>query len=294
MKDTPNSSSETEDKLFPSKITLQIKGKLILLDDPCVMGILNVTPDSFYSESRISPDENKLLQKAEKLLGEGAAILDLGGYSSRPGAAEVTTEDEINRILPAVKALKKHFPAAIISVDTFRHKVAEAAFSEGADIINDISGGELDKKMIPTVGKLNIPYICMHMRGNPETMQDKTEYNNIEKDILLFFNEKLNQCYKAGIKDVIIDPGFGFAKTLVQNYRILKNLSYFKTIKNPILAGVSRKSMIYKTLGVSPEEALNGTTALNMAALLNGAKILRVHDVKEATETVKLYKQLYP
>ncbi|AGA76440.1 dihydropteroate synthase [Echinicola vietnamensis] len=294
MKDTPNSSSETEDKSFPSKITLQIKGKLILLDDPCVMGILNVTPDSFYSESRISTLGNQLLQKAEQLLGEGAAILDLGGYSSRPGAAEVTTEDEISRIVPAVKALKDRFPEAIISVDTFRHEVAEAAFAEGADIINDISGGELDKKMIPTVGKLKIPYICMHMRGNPATMQGKTEYNNLEKDILLFFNEKLNQCHKAGIKDVIIDPGFGFAKSLAQNYRILKNLSYFKTIKSPILAGVSRKSMIYKTLGISPEEALNGTTALNMAALLNGAKILRVHDVKEATETVKLYKQLYP
>ncbi|GGF20021.1 dihydropteroate synthase [Echinicola rosea] len=294
MKDTPNLSSETEDKLFPSKITLQIKGKLILLDDPCVMGILNVTPDSFFSESRISSDENQLLQKAEKLLGEGASILDLGGYSSRPGAAEVTTEDEVKRIVPAVKAIKKQFPTSILSVDTFRHEVAEAAFAEGADIINDISGGELDAEMIPTVAKLNIPYICMHMRGNPATMQDKTEYNNLEKDILLFFNEKLNQCHKAGIKDVIIDPGFGFAKNLAQNYRILKNLSYFKTIKSPILAGVSRKSMIYKILGVSPEKALNGTTALNMTALLNGAKILRVHDVKEATETVKLYKQLYP
>ncbi|AWW29933.1 dihydropteroate synthase [Echinicola strongylocentroti] len=294
MKDTPNSSSETEDKLFPPKITLQVKGKLIQLDDPCVMGILNVTPDSFFAASRVTDNGSLLIDQAENMIREGAAILDLGGYSSRPGAANVSTEDEIQRIIPAVKRLKKHFPDTLLSIDTFRHEVAKEAFAEGADIINDISGGELDSAMIPTVGKLNIPYICMHMRGNPETMQAQTEYNDIEREILFFFNEKLNQCHKAGIKDVIIDPGFGFAKTLAQNYRILKNLSYFKTIKSPILAGVSRKSMIYKTLGVSPEEALNGTTALNMAALLNGAKILRVHDVKEASETIKLYKQLYP
>ncbi|MBD8490360.1 dihydropteroate synthase [Echinicola sp. CAU 1574] len=294
MKDSPKSSSETEDKLFHSKITLQIKGKLIMLDDPCVMGILNVTPDSFFADSRISDDERQLLSKAEKMVEDGAVIFDLGGYSSRPGAVNVSTGDEIKRVIPAVRSLKKHFPDILLSVDTFRHEVAKESISEGADIVNDISGGELDHNMIPTVGSMDVPFICMHMRGNPETMQSKTEYNNIEKEILSFFNEKLNQCHKAGIKDVIIDPGFGFAKTTSQNYRILKNLSYFKTIKNPILAGVSRKSMIYKTLDISPEEALNGTTALNMAALINGAKILRVHDVKEATQTIKLYKNIYP
>ncbi|WP_200974244.1 dihydropteroate synthase [Echinicola sp. 20G] len=294
MKDSPKSSSETEDKLFHSKITLQIKGKLIMLEDPCVMGILNVTPDSFFADSRISDDERQLLSKAEKMIEDGAVIFDLGGYSSRPGAENVSTADEIKRVIPAVRSLKKHFPDVLLSVDTFRHEVAKESVSEGADIVNDISGGELDRNMIPTVGSMDVPFICMHMRGNPETMQSKTEYNNIEKEILSFFNEKLNQCHKAGIKDVIIDPGFGFAKTISQNYRILKNLSYFKTIKSPILAGVSRKSMIYKTLDISPEEALNGTTALNMAALINGAKILRVHDVKEATQTIKLYKNIYP
>jgi len=258
------------------------------------MGILNITPDSFFAESRFIQNESMLLERAEKMLQEGAKILDIGGYSSRPGAADIDTTTEIQRIAPAVRAIKEKFPEALLSIDTFRHEVALVAAAEGADIINDISGGELDVDMIPAVGKLKLPYICMHMRGNPETMQAKTEYNNIEKDILSFFNEKLNQCLKAGINDVIIDPGFGFAKTIEQNYRILKNLSYFKSIGCPILAGVSRKSMIYKTLDISPEEALNGTTALNMVALVNGAKILRVHDVKEATETIKLYKYIYP
>ncbi|WP_186754738.1 dihydropteroate synthase [Echinicola salinicaeni] len=294
MKDTPKSSLEIEDKLFPSKITLQIKGKLLFLEDPCVMGILNITPDSFYAKSRISQNESQALERAEKMIQEGAEILDIGGYSSRPGAVNIHTEEEIQRVVPYVNAIKQRFPDTLLSIDTFRHEVAKAATEVGADIINDISGGELDPKMIPTVGKLKIPYICMHMRGNPETMQAKTEYNNIEKEVLLFFIEKISQCQEAGIHDIIIDPGFGFAKTIEQNYRILKNLSYFKSIKSPILAGVSRKSMIYKTLDITPEEALNGTTALNMAALINGAKILRVHDVKEAKETIRLYKNIYP
>ncbi|WP_215226318.1 dihydropteroate synthase [Echinicola shivajiensis] len=294
MKDIPKSSLEIEDKLFPSKITLQIKGKLLILEDPCVMGILNMTPDSFYADSRIGQSEPQISAQAEKMILDGAAILDIGGYSSRPGAVNISTEEEIQRVIPSISIIKKRFPDILISVDTFRHEVAKAAVESGADIINDISGGELDPNMIPTVGKLKIPYICMHMRGNPETMQSKTEYNNIEKEVLLFFSEKINQCREAGIHDIIIDPGFGFAKTIEQNYRILKNLSYFKSIKSPILAGVSRKSMIYKTLEIAPEEALNGTTALNMAALINGAKILRVHDVKEAKETIRLYKNIYP
>ncbi|UCS93586.1 dihydropteroate synthase [Echinicola marina] len=294
MKDTPKSSLEIEDKLFPSKITLQIKGKLLFLKDPCVMGILNITPDSFYAKSRVNQNESQILDKAEKMIQEGAEILDIGGYSSRPGAINISTEEEIQRVIPSVNSIKQRFPDTLLSIDTFRHEVAKAAADVGADIINDISGGELDQKMIPTVGKLKIPYICMHMRGNPETMQAKTEYNNIEKEVLLFFSEKIKQCQEAGIHDIILDPGFGFAKTIEQNYRIIKNLSYFKSIKSPILAGVSRKSMIYKTLEITPEEALNGTTALNMAALINGAKILRVHDVKEAKETIRLYKNIYP
>ncbi|MDN3668303.1 dihydropteroate synthase [Echinicola jeungdonensis] len=293
MKDRSQFTSEIEDKLFPPKITLQIKGKLYFLDEPWVMGILNITPDSFFSESRFSKESGKVLSQAEKMIGEGAKILDLGGYSSRPGASEVSIEEELARVIPAVKVIKTEFPDILVSIDTFRHEVARLAYYEGADIINDISSGELDKSMIPTVGKLKIPYISMHMKGNPETMQAKTEYNNLEKDILSFFNEKLNQCKNAGINDVVIDPGFGFSKTIGQNYRILKNLSYFKTIKAPVLVGVSRKSMIYKSLDIQPQEALNGTTALHMVALINGADILRVHDVKEAIETIKLYKQIY-
>ncbi|WP_018473681.1 dihydropteroate synthase [Echinicola pacifica] len=294
MNNIPSDTSQIEDSLFPTKITLQSKGKLFLLDEPWVMGIINITPDSFYAGSRVNPHTEQLLRSAEKQLLEGAKILDLGGYSSRPGAKDVSTADELHRIIPAVKLLKKEFPEALLSIDTFRHQVAGEAVSAGADIINDISGGELDPEMIPTVGKMEVPYVCMHMKGNPQDMHEKTDYIDLEKEILFFFNKKLNQCRQAGIKDVILDPGFGFAKSLDQNYRILKNLSYFKNIKCPILAGVSRKSMIYKVLEITPDEALNGTTALNMAALINGASILRVHDVKQALETIKLYKQIYP
>lgn len=294
MNTNSHSTSEIEDKLFPSKITLRSKGKLLLLDKPMVMGILNVTPDSFYEGSRLLSDNSKVLKLSEKMLLEGADILDIGGYSSRPGADEVSEEEELERVIPAIKKIQAEFPKAIISIDTFRAKVAKEAILNGAAIVNDISAGSLDSEMISTVGKLNVPYIAMHMKGNPKVMQTLTEYDDVILEMMKYFSEKLNECKKAGIKDVIIDPGFGFAKTVEQNYWILKNLSYFKTIQAPILVGLSRKSMIYKKLDTTAENALNGTTALNMVALINGANILRVHDVKEAIETVKLYKQLYP
>lgn len=294
MNTNSHSTSEIEDKLFPSKITLRSKGKLLLLDKPMVMGILNVTPDSFYEGSRLLSDNSKVLKLSEKMLLEGADILDIGGYSSRPGADEVSEEEELERVIPAINKIQAEFPKAIISIDTFRAKVAKEAILNGAAIVNDISAGSLDSEMISTVGKLNVPYIAMHMKGNPKVMQTLTEYDDVILEMMKYFSEKLNECKKAGIKDVIIDPGFGFAKTVEQNYWILKNLSYFKTIQAPILVGVSRKSMIYKKLETTAENALNGTTALNMVALINGANILRVHDVKEAIETVKLYKQLYP
>jgi dihydropteroate synthase len=258
------------------------------------MGILNVTPDSFYASSRIALKGDQVLDKAKEMTQEGADILDVGGYSTRPNAEEVSEEEEINRVLPAIQMIKARFPDILVSIDTFRSTVAANAVREGADIVNDISGGTLDESMLATVGRLDVPYIAMHMRGTPKDMQTQTHYEDILAEMLQYFGEKLSACKKAGIKDVIIDPGFGFAKTLEQNYWILKNLSYFKIIQSPILAGVSRKSMIYKILELNPEDALNGTTALHMAALINGANILRVHDVKEAVQTITLYKQLYP
>lgn len=289
-----SSSSEIEDKLFPPKITLRSKGKLFLLDRPWVMGIMNITPDSFYEGSRVSQDEALILHQAEKMLVSGADLLDIGGYSSRPGANEVSLDEEMSRVLPAITAIKREFPEAKVSIDTFRSKIASSAVQCGADFVNDISAGTLDPDMIETVGKLQVPYIAMHMKGTPQNMQNQTAYDDILLEMMKYFSEKMNECKKAGINDVILDPGFGFAKTMEQNYWILRNLSYFKTIQAPLLIGVSRKSMIYKKLEINPGEALNGTTALHMAALMHGAQILRVHDVKEAKETVTLFKQLYP
>lgn len=266
----------------------------MVMDRPWIMGILNLTPDSFFEKSRLLASKDGFLEVAEKMIFEGVDILDVGGYSSRPMADEVSIDEELKRTIPTIEKLKKEFPQILISIDTFRSKVAEIAVAAGADFVNDISAGELDPSMIDKVGKLNVPYIAMHMKGTPRTMQQKTDYHNILSEIMHYFSIKLNLCRKAGIKDVFIDPGFGFSKTLEQNYWILKNLAYFKTIQTPILVGVSRKSMIHKKLGISPDEALNGTTALHMAALINGANILRVHDVKEANETVKLYKEIYP
>lgn len=287
-------TSSTEDKLFPQKYTLQIKGRLITLDKPKVMGILNVTPDSFFEGSRVKNHPIDLLPKVTKMIAEGADFLDLGGYSTRPGASDISIQEEIDRVVPAIETIRTAFPDTILSIDTFRSKVAEAAVNAGADIINDISAGNLDEDMLRTVARLNIPYIAMHMKGNPQNMQSIASYSDILGEILYYFAEKVDLFRKLGIKDVIIDPGFGFAKTIDQNFFLLKNLRKMEVLGLPILSGVSRKSMIYKTLQIEASEALNGTTALNMFALLQGANILRVHDVKEAKETIKLYEQLYP
>jgi dihydropteroate synthase len=255
------------------------------------MGIVNITPDSFFEGSRFTT-EGEILAQTEKMLSEGAAFIDVGGYSSRPGAEDISVDEELVRVVSAVKAISKGFPSAVISVDTFRSEVARQAVQEGAAVINDISAGELDKEMFTTVAALNVPYIIMHMRGTPQTMKSLTEYKKLIPEVTDYFVEKINRLTALGVKDVIIDPGFGFAKTIDQNFELLANLSAFKILDKPILAGLSRKSMIWKTLGTSAEDALNGTTALNMVTLLNGAGILRVHDVKQAVEVVKLYSNL--
>ena len=272
-------------------MTINCNGKLIDLNTPKVMGILNVTPDSFYDGGHYR-DETAILNKAETMLKEGATFIDLGAYSSKPNAESVSETEELQRIVPIVKLLVEKFPNIILSIDTFRSDVAKQCIEFGAAIINDISAGRLDDKMIKTVASLNVPYIMMHMRGTPQTMQQKTDYENILKDILFYFSERIAIARQSGIKDIIIDPGFGFAKTLEQNFELLNKLEGFKIADLPLLVGISRKSMIYKTLQNTPNEALNGTTALNMVALQKDASILRVHDVKEAMECVKLNNTL--
>jgi len=259
------------------------------LGTPKIMGILNVTPDSFYSGSR-SQEVASSIQIGQAMLSAGADILDIGGYSTRPGADDISIEEELNRVIPVIKGIASESPEAIISIDTFRSVVARKAVEAGASIINDVSGGNLDGQMFQTVADLGVPYILMHMRGTPQTMKELNDYDHLLNDIAKELDEKKQRLLKLGVSDIVIDPGFGFAKNISQNYEILRNLGYLKRLKLPILAGVSRKSMIYKTLKLSPEEALNGTTALNMAVLINGASILRVHDVKEAAETVKLFQ----
>lgn len=267
--------------------TLNCKGRLLEINKPLVMGIINITPDSFFAGSR-QQQMDGILAQAEKMLQQGAAILDIGGQSTRPGSDHVSAEEELERIMEPVAQLRKHFPQAFVSVDTFYSKVAKEIVANGADIINDISGGTLDEAMLETVGKLHVPYICMHIKGSPQTMQQLAQYENVTKEVLDFFIERTDACKKAGIHDVIIDPGFGFAKTTAQNFELLRNISLFKILERPLLIGISRKGTIYRTLGTSAEEALNGTTVLNTIGLLNGAHILRVHDVKEAVEAIKL------
>lgn len=280
---------KAKDKLFQVKTTLNLRGNLVSLETPKVMGILNITPDSFFAGSRLKTDD-LVLKAAENMLNDGAFILDIGGYSTRPGAENISITEEIERVVPAITAIIQRFPQAIISVDTFRSEVAKAAIEAGACIVNDVSGGNLDEEMFQTVATLGVPYILMHMRGTPETMKGLTQYDHLLNDMAVELSQKCEALQNLGVKDIIIDPGFGFAKTIDQNYEILRNLGFFKRLKHPLLAGLSRKSMIYKTLDTIPEEALNGTTALNMAALMNGASILRVHDVKEANETIRLYQ----
>ncbi|WP_291720337.1 dihydropteroate synthase [Bernardetia sp.] len=255
------------------------------------MGILNATPDSFYEGSRTTTDRD-VLQKASQMLEEGATILDIGGYSTRPDADTISIEEEINRVVPTIESIKKEFPKSVISIDTFRSEVARAAVEAGADLINDVSGGNLDKKMFETVATLKVPYILMHMRGTPQTMKTLTNYENIIADIMTYFQERIIKLKSLGVNDIILDLGFGFAKTIEQNYFLLKNLSVFENLDLPILVGISRKSMIYKRLDIPVSEALNGTTILNTIALQNGAKILRVHDVKEAMQTIKILSYL--
>lgn len=272
-------------------MTINCKGTLIDLSSPKVMGILNLTPDSFYDGGQ-HKDENSILKHTEKMLSDGATFIDIGAYSSRPNADHVSEAEELKRILPIVALLTKTFPDILISIDTFRSEVAKQSIEAGAALINDISAGKLDDNMLKTVADLHVPYIMMHMRGTPQTMQTQTDYEDIFKDILFYFSERIAAANQLGIVDVIIDPGFGFAKTLEQNFELLNKLELFKILEKPLLVGVSRKSMIYKTLNTSAKEALNGTSVLNTVALQKNASILRVHDVKEAMETIKLVKTL--
>ncbi len=274
-----------------SEFTINCKGKLVELDTPKVMGILNITPNSFYDGGRYKSDSD-FLKQAETMFVDGASFLDLGAYSSKPNAEFVSTEEETQRLLPVLELLLKEFPEALISIDTFRADVAKKAINSGAAIINDISGGMLDSNMLQTAGELGVPYIMMHMRGTPNTMQQFTQYTNLINDILYYFSERISAARSYNIKDIIIDPGFGFSKTLDQNYELMQKMELFSILELPLLVGISRKSMIYKLLGTTPKEALNGTTVLNTISLQKGAKILRVHDVKEAFETLQILNKI--
>lgn len=272
--------------------TLNIRGRLLSLATPVVMGILNITPDSFYADSR-KQSEAAIEERIQAILSEGGQIIDIGGYSSRPDAAEVSPEEEMKRLAFALKILNAHYPDAIVSVDTFRADVARRCVEEyGVAIINDISGGELDKKMFETVAGLNVPYIMMHMRGTPQTMQQHTDYTDMMEEIMLYFAAKVRELRLMGVNDIILDPGFGFSKTVDQNYRLMSRLEEFDVFGLPLLVGVSRKRMIYNYLGGTPADSLNGTTILNTYALMNGADILRVHDVRAAVEAVKIITKL--
>lgn len=257
------------------------------LSIPKVMGILNITPDSFYDGGRfLSVDQ--AVTKCRAMLEEGAEMIDVGGYSSRPGATDISEQEELDRVIPVIEKIVQHFPETSISIDTFRSSVASIAVDGGASIVNDVSGGNLDSNMFPTIASLGVPYILMHSRGTPQTMTSLTQFDNLLTDIAFDLSKKLNQLHSRGVKDIIIDPGFGFAKTIDQNFELLGNLDYFRILEKPLLIGLSRKSMIWKTLAINSKEALNGTTTLNTIALMKGASILRVHDVKEAVECVKL------
>ena len=272
-------------------LSINCNGKLVDLNTPKVMGVLNITPDSFYDGGRYK-DAKSILNQTEKLISEGATFLDIGAYSSRPGADFISENEELKRIVPVVELIQKNNPDVLISIDSFRAKVIRECVSAGAVISNDISAGKLDPDMIKTVGELGVPYIMMHMRGTPQTMKNHTTYQHLINEIYAYFSKQIELARQHNITDIIIDPGFGFAKTLAQNYELLNQMEFFKNLNCPILTGVSRKSMIYKVLGCTADEALNGTTALNMVALMNGACILRVHDVKEAVECIKLFNQL--
>lgn len=266
--------------------TLNCKGQLLVIDKPIVMSILNTTPDSFFAGSRVT---DNLLQRVEQMLTDGAAILDIGGQSTRPNSERVSADDELKRVMPAIEAIHQNFPDAIISIDTFYAVVAKEAVAAGAAIVNDISAGTLDKDLIPTVAALGVPYVLMHMKGDPQTMQKKPEYENVTLEVFDQLSFAIKDLQRQGIHDIIIDPGFGFGKTIAHNFQLLRELSFFSQLGKPVLAGISRKGTVYKTLNTTPEKALNGTTVLHTIALLNGATILRAHDVREAKETIDLF-----
>ncbi|WP_196895100.1 dihydropteroate synthase [Aureivirga marina] len=269
--------------------SINCKGKLIDLNSPIVMGILNLTPDSFYDGGKYK-DAEAILSQVKKMLVEGATIIDIGAYSSRPNAIHISEEEEINRIVPIVNLLVEKFPEIIISIDTFRSKVAEVCLEAGAAIINDISGGVMDDEMLDVVAKYDVPYILMHMKGTPQTMQKNPTYDNLIKEITFYFSEKVKKALEKGVNDIILDVGFGFGKTISHNYELLKKMRLFESFELPLLVGVSRKSMLYKPLGGTAQTALNATTVVNTLALENGASILRVHDVKEAVEAIKIWE----
>ncbi|MES2690922.1 MAG: dihydropteroate synthase [Bacteroidota bacterium] len=268
------------------KLSLNCKGRLVLLDKPVVMGILNATPDSFFENSRAVGEQ--LIEKASRMMADGAAFIDIGGYSSRPGAPDVTVQEEVDRVIPAIESLHKEFPGLLISVDTFRAKVAELAVNAGASLINDISSGDDDAEMIPAAARLQVPYIMMHKKGTPRTMNQLAGYENVTLEVLEYFNHKIAEARRAGIVDIILDPGFGFAKNLQHNYELLNNMSDLRVAGLPLLVGVSRKKMIQNLTHTDAAGALNGTTVVNTLALLQGANILRVHDVKEAVECINI------
>jgi len=272
-------------------MTINCNGQLIDLSSPKVMGILNVTPNSFYDGGKLT-DEKSVLRQVEKMQYEGGTFIDVGGYSSKPNAEFVSEDEELQRVIPIIKMIVKEFPNAILSIDTFRSRVAQQSIENGAAIVNDISAGTLDKNMMQSVAQLRVPYIMMHMKGSPQTMQSLAKYDDLIKEMLFYFSDKIATARSFGINDLIVEPGFGFAKTIEHNFELLSKLEVLQMLELPLLAGVSRKSMIYKTLQTDAEHALNGTTSLNTISLLKGAKILRVHDVKEAVECVQLYQKL--
>ena len=272
--------------------TLNLRGKLYSLCEPKIMGILNVTPDSFYAESRTS-DEEHIAARVQQLMDDGADMIDIGGYSSRPGADDVSPEEEMNRLRRGLRVVRRLYPEVPISVDTFRADVARMCVEEeGADIINDISGGMMDRQMFRTVARLGVPYILMHMQGTPDTMQQAPHYDNLRREVMLYFAERIDRLCQMGAKDIIVDPGFGFGKTLEHNYELFHHLDDFNLFNLPLLVGISRKSMIYKLLGGTPQTSLNGTTVLNTIALMKGAHILRVHDVKEAVAAKRIVMKM--
>lgn len=273
--------------------TLNCKGRLLTIDKPVVMGIINTTPDSFYKESR-SAGKDELLFKAEKMIHDGATVLDIGGQSTRPNSDRVSAGEEASRVIPAIEAIHHAFPDAFISVDTFYSAVAKEAVAAGACIINDVSAGTIDEAMISTVAELGVPYVLMHMQGNPQTMQKNPLYRDVVLDVFDFLSFKIKELHEAGIHDVIVDPGFGFGKTADHNFQLLKELSFFKQLQKPLLVGLSRKATVYRTLNITPEEALNGTTVLHTLSLMHGANILRVHDVKEAVQAIELVGRTSP